>query len=326
VHIDVDRVLFSAVTVGGREVWQESVPVDLRRVGSGGGPTLRAILLTQLAKLPADTELLAVEVGLPGYVARERGTVIWAEAFDWRDFELHQLVTECLAQLGIRDIHVRLANDCHLAALHACRLELELPSDAVALYVGGLRSLGGGLVIGGEIFRGANGVAGDFGHCNTAGGRRCRCGRESCLHSIVNLSHLLSSSSLLTAREADALVDEDPRAAVQVLLDAAARADQDALRTLQSAGEAVGRSIDDLVGAIDPHVVVLGGYFGALADYLLGPIGDQLRVRTASPPFETTHVVAVSQLMRRVVGGAALAARDACLNDPLQLTRVLVDA
>src|SRR3954453_24067825 len=63
IHVDIDTIQFSAVTVGGREVWSSSVPMDLRHSGVGSHDTIRDVIVRELAQLPPDKELLAVEVG-----------------------------------------------------------------------------------------------------------------------------------------------------------------------------------------------------------------------------------------------------------------------
>ena len=104
-----------------------------------------------------------------------------------------------------------ISNDAQLDALHAARVELGLPSDSVVAYLGGLRTIGSAVIIDGEIFRGANGGAGDFGHQNVdPAGPPDRCGRRGCLESLVGPHQLLTSSELLSAAEADQLVSDRP--------------------------------------------------------------------------------------------------------------------
>ena len=95
---------------------------------------------------------------MPGYIAEDRATVGLSESPEWQDFPLSAKVTTTLNDLGIERVHVGITNDSQLAALHAVRTELRLRPDAIAAYIGGLRGIGSGLIISGEIFRGAGGV------------------------------------------------------------------------------------------------------------------------------------------------------------------------
>ena len=93
------------------------------------------------------------------------------------------------------------------------------------------------------------------------------------------------------------------------------------LQVLKRSGAALGDAIDDVIGVVNPHTVVLGGYLAALSAHLLPSIEERIAHRLAIPAFSATKVVAVEQNVPRVVGGAVLAARDACFYDPLTLTR-----
>ena len=92
------------------------------------------------------------------------------------------------------------------------------------------------------------------------------------------------------------------------------------LGALGEAGQALGRAIDDIIGILNPHAVILGGYFGVLSPYLMPAVEAAIAERVRVGAFRATIVVALPTILPRVVGGAALAARDACLYDPLGLT------
>ena len=325
VHVDIDGFQFAAATLGGRELWRNSVAANLRRAEPDAGfAALRAQLRSQLGQLPPDKQLIAVEIGVPGYIAQDRATVGWAESPDWRDFPLSSKVTKTLSDFGVEGAHVGVTNDAQLAALHAVRIELGLRPDAIAVYFGGLRSISSGLIIGGEIFHGAGGGAGDFGHLNVdPSGPACSCGRNGCLQSLIGPHSLLTIGDLMPADEAARLVDERPEDAIRRIVDASDEGQAAMLQVLKRSGAALGDAIDDVIGVVNPHTVVLGGYLAALSAHLMPSIEERIAHRLAIPAFAATKVVAVQKNVSRVVGGAVLAARDACFYDPLSLTRPL---
>ena len=322
VHVMIDNVSFAASTVGGRELWTESVPADLRHTGPEGYGELDKLLRAQLERIPADQQLVAIEVGLGGSIAADRTTVLRHDEFDWRDFDLGAAVTATLADLGIDHASVSVSTECQLAALFATRVELPLPGDAIAVYLGGIRTIGSALITGGEVFRGAGGGAGQFGHLNVdVSGPGCWCGRSGCLESLAGPAALLATAQLVPADEARETVDRDPEAALATIVEAAEAGQQPVLRTLEQAGDALGRAVDDLVGAVNPHAVILGDYLGALSDYVMPRLRDRLAFRLSEPAYAGTEVMALSGLGPRSVQGALLSARDACFYDPLALTR-----
>ena len=323
VRVDLDGFQFAASTLGGRELWRDSVTANLRRAAPDAGfAALDSQLRSQLTRLPADKHLIAVEIGVPGYIAEDRATVGLSESPEWQDFPLSAKVTTTLNDLGIERVHVGITNDSQLAALHAVRTELRLRPDAIAAYLGGLRGIGSGLIIGGEIFRGAGGGAGDFGHLNVdPSGPACYCGRNGCLQSLIGPQNLLTVGDLLPADEAARLIDERPEEAIRRIVEAIDEGQAAMLQVFKRAGAALGDAIDDVIGVANPHTVILGGYLGALSAHLMASIEERIARRLAIPAFAETKVVAVDQNVPRVVGGAVLAARDACFYDPLTLTR-----
>jgi predicted NBD/HSP70 family sugar kinase len=322
VYVALDKVSFAASTVGGRELWSETVPADLRDTGPEGYAQLDELLRTQLQRVPADQQLIAIEIGIGGAISADRATVIDNSTFGWRDFDLGGAVTATLHDIGIGYASVSVSNECQLAALVAARMELPLPADAIAAYLGGTRTIGGGLIIHGEIFRGAGGGAGQFGHQNIdASGPQCWCGRKGCLESLAGPAALLTNAKLVPADQAREMVDRDPEAALATLFEAAAAGEQQVLDALGEAGDVLGRAIDDLVGAINPHVVILGGSLGVLSDHMMPRLQERLVPRLATAPYAGTEVVALAGLRPRTVQGALMSARDACFYDPLALTR-----
>ena len=325
VEVDLLVLRFLCTTVGGRELFSGEVPARL--LGSGveaGYELLRAALCSQLDRVPADSTLVAVQLGLPGYVAGHRGTVSWSNALGWSEMPLQQLVHDTVDDAGFTDVAVAVAHDAHLAGLHAVRQELGLPLPPVAVYVGGTRDAGGALIVDGAVFQGADGGAGDVGHLNVErDGPECACGRRGCLGSLVELERLLERAALVSPAEAADLVVSDPCAALALLLEAAAAGDARVLPLLNEAGRALGIALDDVIGALNPHVVVLGGYLGALDPYLGAALRAELTPRLAVDAFAGTTLVALDAVAPRVLAGAALAARDTCLDDPLSRTHPL---
>jgi predicted NBD/HSP70 family sugar kinase len=154
-------------------------------------------------------------------------------------------------------------------------------------------------------------------------GPACSCGRNGCLQSLIGPQNLLVVGDLLPRDEAARVVDERPQEAIRLIVEAIDEGQAAMLQMLKRAGAAVGDAIDDVIGIVNPHTVILGGYLGALSPHLMDSIQERISHRVAIPAFAGTKIVAVDQNVSRVVGGAVLAARDACFYDPLALTRAI---
>lgn len=326
VHLDIDAIRVVASTLGGRELWHDTVPVSLRSVGlTKAYPVVAEVLGGQIRRVPRQMELVSLEIGLPGYVVRDRGVLTASRALGWYDVPVRDLIGSLLAEEGItNDLHIGIANDCALAALHASRVELDVPSNAVVVYFGGARVVGGSVIIDGQTFGGAHGGAGELGHLRVAlDGDTCWCGRTGCLQTLLGPVALLTRSGLRSPAEAEQLVSDSPQEAMDLLTGEAQAGNERALNTLAEAGEALGLAIDEALGVLNPHAVALGGYLGQIARYLRPALDHRIAPRLSRLAFAHTPVVPLLVNEQRVVRGAVLAAGDACLADPLRLTRIV---
>lgn len=322
VHVEVDRVHVRGATVGGTDLWEETVDAGFVE-HQDGAEALAGLLVEQLAHVDGDHRLVAVEIAVPGYVTPD-GMAVTSRALGWDGVGVGRAVRSAFGDAGLPDVSVGLSSDFHLAGLYSARAHLSEASSTVAAYFGGVTDMGSALVVNGEIFRGAGGGAGDLAHLHVqADGTECWCGRHGCLNSVVRVQELLHHAGLRSADEAAELVVTDPERAVALLVEGARAGDETVRRALDRAGTALGRAVDDVLGSLNPHAVILGGYVGRLAEFLMPALDRQLRARVHEGPYAGTQIIVTDEPAPPVAAGAVLAARDACLYDPLGLTTPL---
>jgi predicted NBD/HSP70 family sugar kinase len=184
-------------------------------------------------------------------------------------------------------------------------------------YVKVATGVGSGHIFGGEVYRGAYGIAGEIGHTAIdPAGPPCRCGRQGCLEAMIG-----SASMVRRAREQLAAgVESALRAASPLTLGAilgAARAgDALALRIVGEAGQYLGIAVANLVNLLNPSLVVLGGPLTEAGALILEPMQRELHERALWTSIETTDV-RVSALGHRAIAlGAGTAVLHAALQDP----------
>lgn len=159
-------------------------------------------------------------------------------------------------------------NDVNLAALAEHRAgAAQGHSDALCLFMG--TGVGGGVILDGQLRRGARGLAGEIGHMVVRdGGRRCGCGRRGHVEAYAGRTGLEAEARRRHAEgEATALVEiaGDNRMKSSVFAKALAREDVVATELLHEAVDAVAAGIASIVMAVDIGIVVVGG---GLADRL----------------------------------------------------------
>ena len=145
------------------------------------------------------------------------------------------------------------------------------------LYVGVGTGIGGGLVLGGRVQRGAHGFAGEIGHITIqSDGELCGCGNRGCWETVASGSAITREGRLALERHPDSLIRElaggDTGAVSGALVTQAAFAgDPTAVGILADVGTRLGVGIAGLVNVLDPAVVVVGGGAARAGHLLLDP-------------------------------------------------------
>lgn len=255
----------------------------------------------------------AVGIGAAGLVDSARGVVLGAPNLAYRDLAIAGLISARLSLPAFAD------NDANAAAWAEAQFGAGRGrGDQIMLTVG--TGIGGGLIIGGRVYRGAHGVGAEIGHMIVLpDGPLCPCGVRGCFEQLAS-----GTAIGRMGRERAA----DPGAA-QILLraggeaaaitgehvgDAAAGGDPFAGAIVAQAGRWLGIGIASLVNVLDPDVVIVGGGVAAgTGDLLLQPARDAMaeHLTLADLRPEVAIVAAALGNDAGVVGAADLARRNA---------------
>lgn len=175
-------------------------------------------------------------------------------------------------------VPVLLDNNTRLAALAEAVWGAAADSSDV-LYLRLSHGVGGGLVVGGALHRGRNGLSGEFGHITVdPAGRPCECGGTGCLETRASLDAVLHRY-----REAGGRADD-----LAGFLDAATAGEPSALDVLERVGNDVGGVLAAVCHAVGPGVIVVGGELAEAGPALLEPVERALRQQLM--PLARPHV------------------------------------
>jgi glucokinase len=274
-------------------------------------------------------ELNGVGIGVPSIVEFSTGRVVSSANIPLRDVPLREALGD---RLGVP---VFVDNDATVAALaeaHDDDLRM-VASDLVMLTIG--TGVGGGLVLGGRIYRGATGGAGELGHTMIgmdmdgpvpeAGGfpQRGSLEGEAAGHAFDGLvdeyARTHPSSSLGRRRVAgEQLTGVE---AVQAAHDG----DADARRMVELWGERVGIGIANAINTFDPEEVVIGGGAARAGELLLEPARRTAAAYVLPGLGSATTIRAARHGVRAgVLGAALLAAHELAGASHLERVRVRV--
>lgn len=185
--------------------------------------------------------------------------------------------------------------------------------DLVMLTLG--TGVGGALLVGGRIVGGTSGFAGELGHMVIVdGGRHCACGNLGCLEAYASGSAMGERArDLLTRRATDSRLRDLPDGELQGrhVTDAAVEGDAFAQEVLADAGAWLGVGIANLVNALDPSLVLVGGGASVRpAPWLLPAASRSMRDRVMGAAYRTLPDVVLAGLGEHagLIGAALLAA------------------
>jgi predicted NBD/HSP70 family sugar kinase len=271
------------------------LPADHRAdAGLDRAALLVADLLDRIGASPQ--EVLAVGLGVPAPVDVTTGMVESDTILPgWGGVPLAgQLAGRLRAP-----VHVD--NDANLAALAEVTYGAARGCSNVA-YIHVAHGVGSGLVLGGQLFRGHAGTAGEIGHVTIdENGPICRCGNRGCLETFVRAQVLLdllrSSHGAMSLRE---------------VISRAQGGDAGCRRVIADAGRHIGVAAAGLCNLLNPERIVVGGGLAAAGDLLLDPMRDVVE-RFALPAAAASVQVVPGELKERaeVLGAVGLAVREA---------------
>jgi len=244
-----------------------------------GAPLARATIATDAARGSEDTigriaraarELIAHTgpvgsggIGAPGELDATRRRLVRANHFPgWANVPIADVLAE---QLGIP---VALENDANCAAWGELRGGIGRGARSLACFTLGT-GVGGGLVLGGELWTGANGAAAAFGHIAVdPNGPLCRCGQHGCVEQYASATAVATRYGRGSARDA---------------FDAAARGEPEAIAVVDWSCDGLAAGVANVIHIVQPDVVVLGGGMAAAGSVMLDRVraGVARRVRAS---------------------------------------------
>lgn len=312
-EVNTDYISVLAMNLRGEAMDERRVPLDtagmtpdqlLRRMGR----TIKALLdpLIEGGSRP-----VGLTLAVPGIVEPATGTVFDAPNLGWRETPV---VEPLRHHLGDPDYPILLDNEANLAAL--AELDLRGPDAAQELLlVTGAVGVGGGVVSGGRLLRGARGFAGEIGHMQVdRAGPSCRCGRHGCWETVIGLNALLGLAAAKNDPVRDPSVDVVQR--LEELRTRAEAGDKRTLRALHEVGDWLAAGCGSLVNVFNPEVIVLGGYFAVLGPWFAPRLSEDLDQQVFAPDAGGCHVELSTLGFSAAVRGGALQATHAVLDNP----------
>ena len=255
-------------------------------------------LLDEAGRDPA--RVRGIGVGVPGPVAFGTGKAVNPPIMPgWDRFSIPDWFAD-----RFPGAPVLVDNDVNIMALG--ERAAAWPKIDHLMFVKIATGIGAGVISGGQLLRGAQGVAGDIGHVRVARGSDvpCSCGNRGCLEALASGPAIARE---LRAQGVDASNGND-------VVDLVKHGNIDAIQAVRQAGRDIGEVLTACVSLMNPSVIAIGGSMARVGEHLIAGVREV--VYTRSTPLATEHlsIVQSSAAENAGVRGAGMLAIEHALS------------
>jgi glucokinase len=231
------------------------------------------------AKYKTDATFLGAGIGIPGIIDMPTGML--RKSANLPGWEEYPVRAEIERRLGVR---VVLENDANVAALGEQWLGAARGIPNVAVVTLGT-GIGGGIVLGGKIWHGMNGMAGEFGHVTIEPeGHPCGCGNRGCAEQYASASAIVRMArEAIASGGAPSLAksaSSDAEFGAKAVYNLAIQGDEHARRIFRSFGRSLGILLAGLINVLNLDMFVIGGGVSSAWDAYAPNMFDELRARS----------------------------------------------
>ncbi|MDI6757148.1 MAG: ROK family protein [Endomicrobiia bacterium] len=259
-------------------------------------------LFENISRLVGNAGSYAVAgVAVAGDVDRAQGVVRFSPNLGWKNLPLANIARKILRRPVIVE------NDANAAAVGAWSLDCaERYGDMVCITMG--TGIGGGIIVGGQLYRGSGGSAGEIGHLTyEPSGIKCSCGNRGCFERYIGRDAIVSRFRDISGGRKPPCPSEITPENVCAL---AARGNRAAIETWRETGLILGVLLADIVNIFNPAAMVITGGISRASRFFLPAAIREMKSRAFDCPSAGVRVfVSKNAAVLGVAGAALLAAR-----------------
>ncbi len=198
--------------------------------------------------------IVAASIMVPGTVDTKNAVVVQAPNLPYlNNFGLKAVLQDSFGWPVVleNDANAAAIGEMWLGAARGCR-------DVLSVTLG--TGVGGGFILGGKLWRGAHGSAGEIGHTTVDpfGGLKCKCGNTGCLELFASATAIVRMAREGLSKFPESVLNSEQLTAERVY-DAGQRGDALALAVFKRFGMYLGAGLANLINLIDPEVIVIAG-------------------------------------------------------------------
>jgi len=266
-----------------------------------------ADIVSEITKITNGIEYEAIGIGCPGAVDSKNGVIEYSPNLYWKNVPLAKLIAAKVKKT------VKVANDASVAALGETKFGAGKNFTDTALITLGT-GIGGGFVVGGQLFEGFKSMGAEIGHTVIReGGIKCTCGRKGCFETCASATALIRKTLRAMQIDKNSLMWEycghdlnkvDGRTSFEC----AKKGDATAREVVEEYMQSLADGILNVVNIFRSQAVILGGGICAQGGYLTAPIQNMVDEHRYGGKDSLRTIILTAQLGNDagVIGAASL--------------------
>jgi glucokinase len=267
------KIAGGVVNENGRVIEKSVIPTEAYR---GKSHVVNSIsnLVKYLLNKSKSKEVIGIGIGVPSPVNFEKGVIYFAPNLGWRNVNIRSELKKYF------NLPIYVDNDANLAAYGEQWVGTgKNIKDFLYLTLG--TGIGGGIILNGELYRGSNNYAGEFGHMTVEpDGRRCNCGARGCIEMYSSGKGIILSVKEMYNNGETTILEEkilkNNLTGEDVYLAAKEKKDSVAVKAFDTAGKYLGVALSSAVNLLDVRLVILGGNVSKAKEFILPSLKKEL--------------------------------------------------
>ncbi len=274
------------VNGAGEIIRKLSVPTGRERGSDAVIEDIYKVIETLIKENPTSESVKGIGIGIPGIADPHTGEVIVCVNLRWYNVPLREKLNEKTA------LPIYIDNDATVAGVAEFQVSQKgRYKDAVMLTLG--TGVGGGILVDGKVVSGYHGIGSELGHMIIGESLyTCNCGRNGCLETFASSTAIIHYAKYLIREKGrvSAMMEmvggDIDKISGEVIFEAAKAGDAVAGDVVDRLVKYLSIGIMNIVCAIDPEIVVLGGGISMAGNFLLDKVNaslEDLKYFKASP-------------------------------------------
>jgi predicted NBD/HSP70 family sugar kinase len=239
--------------------------------GQSASETFTEIARAMEIRINRSKKIDGIGLAVPGpFLERDERVILITESLEWQGFDLILELRSRFVGIPFYSTH-----DAKAAALAEWRETARIKGSSVMLYVSAGQGIGSALVVNGDVFRGAIGLAGELGHTSISfDGPICKCGNVGCLELFASRIALLRAIRATKAKS----IGEDFN--FDDIVNGYLNEDPDLTQEVNKVAGYLAQGVVNSINVLNPDLIVIGDEYARLGEKFLAEIQAHLEVKT----------------------------------------------